>query len=76
MFRNYTASVLFVLALNYKQMELYHALPFFFYLLARCCHQQGVVRKLVMLALIGATVITTFGIVWFPFLKSGPATVM
>lgn len=29
-------AVLFVLALNYKQMELYHALPFFFYLLANC----------------------------------------
>ena len=28
------ASVFFCLALNYKQMELYHALPFFFYLLA------------------------------------------
>ena len=29
-------SVLFVLALNYKQMELYHAMPFFCYLLANC----------------------------------------
>ncbi|KAG5326221.1 ALG6 glucosyltransferase, partial [Pseudoatta argentina] len=28
-------SILFVLALNYKQMELYHALPFFFYILGR-----------------------------------------
>ncbi len=27
------ASILFCMALNYKQMELYHALPFFFYLL-------------------------------------------
>lgn len=26
-------AMFFVLALNYKQMELYHALPFFFYLL-------------------------------------------
>jgi alpha-1,3-glucosyltransferase len=26
----------FCLALNYKQMELYHALPFFFYLLSIC----------------------------------------
>ena len=30
------ASVLFVLALNYKQMELYHALPIFSYLLGKC----------------------------------------
>ena len=27
------SSIFFCLALNYKQMELYHALPFFFYLL-------------------------------------------
>lgn len=31
-----SATFLFVLALNYKQMELYHSLPFFFYLLAKC----------------------------------------
>lgn len=29
-------AIFFVFALNYKQMELYHALPFFFYLLANC----------------------------------------
>lgn len=29
-------SFFFCLALNYKQMELYHALPIFFYLLAIC----------------------------------------
>lgn len=32
--RNLVGSVLFVMAVNYKQMELYHSLPFFFYLLA------------------------------------------
>lgn len=32
--RRILGSLLFVLALNYKQMELYHALPFFCYLLA------------------------------------------
>lgn len=30
------ASMFFTLALNYKQMELYHSLPIFFYLLAIC----------------------------------------
>jgi len=29
-------SVAFCLALNYKQMELYHSLPFFCYLLGKC----------------------------------------
>lgn len=34
--RNIIAAVFFTLSLNYKQMELYHALPFFVYLLATC----------------------------------------
>lgn len=36
--RNQTiiAAIFFTLSLNYKQMELYHALPFFVYLLANC----------------------------------------
>jgi alpha-1,3-glucosyltransferase len=34
--RRIFAAVFFVFALNYKQMELYHALPFFFYLLSNC----------------------------------------
>jgi alpha-1,3-glucosyltransferase len=34
--RRILAAIFFVLALNYKQMELYHALPFFCYLLANC----------------------------------------
>ncbi|KAJ8956292.1 hypothetical protein NQ318_015028 [Aromia moschata] len=39
--RNISASVLFCLALNYKQMELYHALPFFLYLLSTCVPKPG-----------------------------------
>lgn len=34
--QNIFAAVCFTLSLNYKQMELYHALPFFVYLLATC----------------------------------------
>lgn len=34
--QNVIAAVFFTLSLNYKQMELYHALPFFVYLLATC----------------------------------------
>lgn len=36
MHRRILGAVFFVLALNYKQMELYHAMPFFCYLLANC----------------------------------------
>lgn len=38
-------SVFFVLALNYKQMELYHAVPFFAYLLANCFFDPESHRK-------------------------------
>ncbi len=34
--RRILGSIFFVMALNYKQMELYHAVPFFCYLLSNC----------------------------------------
>ena len=35
--KNYLiGSIMFCLALNYKQMELYHSLPVFFFLLSKC----------------------------------------
>jgi alpha-1,3-glucosyltransferase len=37
--RNLFASIFFVLSLNYKQMQLYHSLPIFFYLLNDCFKQ-------------------------------------
>ena len=55
--RHILGSVLFVLALNYKQMELYHALPFFCYLLGVCWQQRTVGGKLVKLVTIGVAVI-------------------
>ncbi len=59
-------SVFFCLALNYKQMELYHALPFFFYLLGLCWKERSVTK----LAGIGITVIATMALVWLPFVGS------
>ena len=38
--RDLLGSVSFMLAVSYKQMELYHALPFFFYLLGKCLFNQ------------------------------------
>ena len=43
--------------INYKQMEIYHALPFFIHLLS-VCSQQGV------------TVIVTFAVIWAPWIPS------
>lgn len=64
------ASFFFCLALNYKQMELYHAFPFFLYLLTTCVPKPGhsVSSGLWKLAKISATVILTFAAIWTPFL--------
>ena len=68
--RELCASVAFVLALNYKQMELYHALPFFFYLLGLCFGQKSWISAFSKLCTIGLTVIVTFGLVWWPFIQN------
>ena len=67
-FKDYLASIMFVAALNYKQMELYHALPFFSYLLGRCALCSSWSRSIGKLTAIGVTVIATFLIIWLPFL--------
>ena len=33
------SALFFTLSLNYKQMELYHAVPIFVYLLSSCCFE-------------------------------------
>jgi alpha-1,3-glucosyltransferase len=66
-----SGSVFFVLALNYKQMELYHAVPFFAYLLGRCVFVK---KSFVKLLAIAATVLTTFAIIWSPFLTDIEST--
>uniref|UniRef100_UPI0037E76E48 dolichyl pyrophosphate Man9GlcNAc2 alpha-1,3-glucosyltransferase n=1 Tax=Semicossyphus pulcher TaxID=241346 RepID=UPI0037E76E48 len=62
-------SVAFCLALNYKQMELYHALPFFCYLLGKCVKQGLMGRGLFSLVKIASTVLVTFALCWLPFLS-------
>ncbi|XP_057300124.1 dolichyl pyrophosphate Man9GlcNAc2 alpha-1,3-glucosyltransferase-like [Hydractinia symbiolongicarpus] len=63
-------SICFVFALNYKQMELYHSLPVFFYLLGVCYNQKSWFQSFVKLASIGITVIFSFILCWLPFLRS------
>lgn len=68
--RGYEAlgSLAFCLALNYKQMELYHSLPFFCYLLGKCIKQGITGWGLLLLLKIGVTVIAAFSLCWIPFL--------
>lgn len=68
--QNILASIAFCLALNYKQMELYHALPFFLYLLSICVPKPGQnsIAGVIRLMKIALTVVVTFIVVWLPFL--------
>lgn len=43
--RDLLGSAAFMLALSYKQMELYHATPFFFYLLGKCLVEETMYKK-------------------------------
>lgn len=65
-------SVLFVSALNYKQMELYHSLPFFFLILGTCTpgKRKSWSHCVRMLTCVSLTVLVTFCVIWMPFLKS------
>ncbi|XP_047518533.1 dolichyl pyrophosphate Man9GlcNAc2 alpha-1,3-glucosyltransferase [Pieris napi] len=68
------ATVFFVLALNYKQMELYHAFPFFFYLLRKCLiglpNRNRVLHALVRFIQLAIAVVFCFILVWCPFITS------
>jgi alpha-1,3-glucosyltransferase len=59
-------SSLFTLSLNYKQMSLYYALPFFFVLLGRVFRSHHPVTYLIK---VGATVLAVFALCWIPFLN-------
>ncbi|XP_034827912.1 dolichyl pyrophosphate Man9GlcNAc2 alpha-1,3-glucosyltransferase [Maniola hyperantus] len=68
------ATIFFVLALNYKQMELYHALPFFVYLLRKCFaslpprgRASHVLHRFNKLAI---AVLCSFFIIWYPLVHT------
>ncbi|XP_067935151.1 dolichyl pyrophosphate Man9GlcNAc2 alpha-1,3-glucosyltransferase-like [Watersipora subatra] len=64
-------AVAFSLALNYKQMELYHAMPFFVYILASCLSSGGsYIDRVGKIAKVAVVVLATFAACWAPFLNS------
>lgn len=72
------ASIFFSMALNFKQMELYHALPFFFYLLAICVGNkiECLSYRAFKLGCVGLSVIVTFALLCLPFAFDGIDTVL
>ncbi|KAK6061146.1 ALG6, ALG8 glycosyltransferase family protein [Cooperia oncophora] len=72
-------SVSFVLALNYKQMELYHALPIFTFILSRSLKRPiwtNCFDSVILLLKVAATVVLTFSIIWLPFICEGSQSVL
>ncbi|XP_067620851.1 probable dolichyl pyrophosphate Man9GlcNAc2 alpha-1,3-glucosyltransferase isoform X1 [Eurosta solidaginis] len=69
----YLTAFLYSLALNYKQMELYHAMPFFVYLLSACFDQRRFFQKLKTFAFLSGIVLMTFAVLWLPWLSSSQA---
>ncbi|VDL78336.1 unnamed protein product [Nippostrongylus brasiliensis] len=72
--RFYLGSISFVLALNYKQMELYHALPIFVFILARCLKRpiwSHLLSSFTSLMKVAVIVLGTSAIIWMPFLMNG-----
>ncbi|XP_037599047.1 dolichyl pyrophosphate Man9GlcNAc2 alpha-1,3-glucosyltransferase isoform X3 [Cebus imitator] len=60
-------SLAFCLAINYKQMELYHSLPFFCFLLGKCFKKGLKGKGLVLLVKLACTVVASFILCWLPF---------
>uniref|UniRef100_F6PL55 Alpha-1,3-glucosyltransferase n=2 Tax=Ornithorhynchus anatinus TaxID=9258 RepID=F6PL55_ORNAN len=60
-------SLAFCLAVSYKQMELYHSLPFFCFLLGKCFKRGLKGNGLLLFVKLAFTVIATFILCWLPF---------
>lgn len=63
-------SILFCLALNYKQISLYYSIPFFFFILGSCVKKPSKIKGLLTLILVSLSVLATFFVIWFPFLEN------
>ena len=66
--RLFLGSIFFCLSLGFKQMALFYALPVFFYILGKCRLMGR--RGFLHVILIGLTVLTTWGLLLYPFSSS------
>ncbi|CAJ0601258.1 unnamed protein product [Cylicocyclus nassatus] len=72
--RRLLGSIAFVLALNYKQMELYHALPIFVFILARSLKRPimpNLIESFISVAKVATIVLLSFALLWLPFILNG-----
>lgn len=64
------STIMFCLALNYKQISLYYAIPFFVYMLSNVFSCKGLLEKVKLFTILSLTVLVTFVICWLPFIHS------
>lgn len=64
------SAFMFSLALNYKQISLYYAMPFFVYMLSKVFSSKGLIGKAKLFSILAITVLVTFALCWLPFLHS------
>ncbi|EEC05953.1 dolichyl glycosyltransferase, putative, partial [Ixodes scapularis] len=64
------AAVVFSLSLNYKQMSLYYAIPFFCFLFGTCLKRPSWASKLKLFLGLTGVVCATFAVCWAPYLHS------
>eukprot|EP01126_Amoeba_proteus_P037953 TRINITY_DN3936_c0_g1_i10.p1 TRINITY_DN3936_c0_g1~~TRINITY_DN3936_c0_g1_i10.p1 ORF type:complete len:372 (+),score=30.24 TRINITY_DN3936_c0_g1_i10:189-1304(+) len=69
-------SFTFTLALNYKQMSLYFAPAFFFYLLGKNFWNFSWSEAFLRILRIGLVVLFSFVLCWLPFILDGPGSVL
>jgi len=69
-------SVLFCLALSHKQMALYYAPAFFAHLLGKCLQKPTAAGKVGGVLKLGATVVLTFAVAWYPWTSNSPQAVV
>lgn len=68
--KKFTAALFFTLALSYKQMALYYSLPFFWYIASSNFRVRPIWKGFRNIILIGLLVISTFAILFKPFLSN------
>lgn len=66
-YKDVFGGILFCMALNWKQMALYYAPVVFSFLLGKCFREKTPIQVMCKIAILGATVLGTFFILWFPF---------
>jgi len=70
-----TGSMVFTLAMGFKQITFYYALPFFFYLLGKALKRYTIQMKILQIIKLGTVVILTLVVLFLPWILNGSRSV-